>query len=186
MKICVDAGHGMSNKKFGVFDSGATHPENGILFIEADIALRYALSLRNAFTEAGISVFMTRDDQQDHAPVSKRAANAKAAGCDVFISFHLNDAETDIANGTETLFNDSEDKAFAQKIQSALVKALGLKDRSIKQRTDLAVLKFKGTAILIELGFIANDKDRDTLLDPLNRSKVCAAIVATTKTHFNI
>jgi hypothetical protein len=29
MKVCVDPGHGMSNSTPGVFDSGATHTENG-------------------------------------------------------------------------------------------------------------------------------------------------------------
>lgn len=186
MKICVDAGHGMSNKKFGVFDSGAVHTENGFIFREADIALRYALSLRSAFNDEAISVFMTRDDNEDHAPVGKRASNAKAANCDVFISFHLNDFDSDTANGVETLFNDEADKTYAREIQQSLLNTLQLSDRKIKQRKDLAVLKFSGTAILIELGFIANDKDRQSILDPLKRSQTCAAIVAVTKTHFNI
>jgi hypothetical protein len=29
MKVCVDPGHGMSNSTPDVFDSGATHTENG-------------------------------------------------------------------------------------------------------------------------------------------------------------
>jgi N-acetylmuramoyl-L-alanine amidase len=41
MKICVDPGHGMSNRAPGVFDPGATHTENGFQFREADIALSY-------------------------------------------------------------------------------------------------------------------------------------------------
>jgi len=41
------------------------------------------------------------------------------------------------------------------------------------------VLKFKGPAVLIELGFIANDDDRNTFLDPVIRDKVCAAIADT-------
>lgn len=186
MKICVDAGHGMSNKKTGVFDPGAVHTENGFQFQEAVIALHYALTLRKAFNDAGIPVFMTRDDQEDHAPVSKRASNAKAAGCDIFISLHLNDFDSDVANGLETLFNDIADKHFAQKIQQALLDTLLLKDRKIKQRTDLAVLKFNGSAVLIELGFIANDKDRQTLLDPLKRSEACNAIVAAVQNQFSV
>ncbi|WP_430650204.1 N-acetylmuramoyl-L-alanine amidase [Bradyrhizobium lablabi] len=61
-------------------------------------------------------------------------------------------------------------------MQDALLKIMNLKDRKIKERTDLAVLKFKGPAVLIELGFIAHDKDRDTMLNPQVREDVCQAI----------
>src|SRR5688572_21222342 len=107
---------------------------------------------------------MTRDDPTDHAQVGKRAAMAKNAGCDVLISLHLNDFDDDSANGLEVLFRDAEDKALAQKPQDALV-VTKMRDRKIKPRTDLAVLKFQGVAVLVELGFIANDRDRAKLLD---------------------
>lgn len=76
----------MSNRQLGVFDPGATHVENGFLFREADIALRYGLALKDVFRANGIEVFMTRDDATDHAPVGQRAAMARNAGCDVFVS----------------------------------------------------------------------------------------------------
>ena len=138
-----------------MFDPGATHTENGYLFREADVVLRYGLALKDVFRAAGVQVFMTRDDDTDHAPVGARARMAKAAGCDVLVALHLNDFDDDSANGLEVLYRDDAGKALAQKLQSALVKATKMKDRKIKQRTDLAVLKFSGLAVLIELGFIA-------------------------------
>jgi N-acetylmuramoyl-L-alanine amidase len=186
MKVCVDPGHGMSNRQTGVFDPGATHIENGFLFREADIALRYGLSLKDVFRANGIDVFMTRDDSADHAPVGTRASMAKAAGCDVFISLHLNDFDDDSANGLEVLFRDTDDKALAQKLQEALVKVTKMKDRKIKQRTDLAVLKFQGPAVLIELGFIANDGDRVKLLAAQVRDAVTRKIATTTMEHLGL
>ncbi len=183
MKICVDPGHGMSNRQMGVFDSGATHVENGFLFKEADIALGYALALKDTFRAEGVDVFMTRDDATDHAPVGKRASMAGNAGCDVFISLHLNDFDDDSANGLEVLFRDADDKALAQKLQDALLKVTKMKDRKIKQRTDLAVLKFQGVAVLVELGFIANDADRTKLLDAQIREAMVRKIAAVTIAH---
>jgi N-acetylmuramoyl-L-alanine amidase len=119
---------------------------------------------------------MTRDDDMDHAPVGQRAKNAENAGCDVFVSLHLNDADDDSANGFEVLHGDNHDKDFAQKLQNAVLKVNGLKDRKIKLRPDLAVLKFNGRAALIELGFIANDKNREVLLNPQKRQAICEAI----------
>ena len=183
MKVCVDPGHGMSNRQMGIFDSGATHVENGFLFREADIALGYALALKDAFRAQDVDVFMTRDDASDHAPVGKRATMAKNAGCDVLISLHLNDVDDDSANGLEVLFRDADDQALAQKLQEALIKVTKLRDRKIKQRTDLAVLKFHRVAVLVELGFIANDKDRAKLLDAQIRDAVVHEIAKVTIEH---
>jgi N-acetylmuramoyl-L-alanine amidase len=184
MKVAIDPGHGMSNRQFGVFDSGATHLENGTKHEEAAIALKYGLTLKDVFRARQHDVFMTRDDNQDHAPVGQRAGNAKAAGARVFISLHLNDFDDDSANGLEVLFRGDDDKPLAQKLQTGLVQVTGFKDRNIKQRNDLAVLKFQGVAVLIELGFIANDQNRGTLLNPQKRQAVCEKIADVVLQHF--
>lgn len=176
VKIGVDPGHGMSNRTPNVFDSGAVHTEGNFTFREADIALRYGLTLKDVLRARQAEVFMTRDDNTDHAPVGKRAKNAKDAGCDKFVSLHLNDADDDSANGFEVLYGNDDNKDFAQALQTAVLAVNGLKDRKIKLRTDLAVLKFKGPAALIELGFIANDDDREVLLNPQKRQAICEAI----------
>lgn len=175
-KICVDPGHGMSNRRRNVFDPGATHVEDGFMFKEAHIALKYGLTLRDVLRARQAGVFMTRDDNDDHAPVGQRARNAQNAGCNAFVSLHLNDFEDDGANGFEVLFRDDEDEDLAQEMQDAVVAANGLRGRPIQKRTDLAVLKFKGPALLLELGFIANDGDREVILNPQKREEVCEAI----------
>jgi N-acetylmuramoyl-L-alanine amidase len=175
-KVCVDPGHGMSNRTKNVFDPGAVHVEDGLTFREADIALKYGLTLKDVFRAKQIEVFMTRDDNLDHAPVGERAKNAEDAGCDVLISLHLNDFEDDTANGFEVLYGDDDHENLAQELQTAVLAVNGLRDRQIKLRTNLAVLKFKGPAALIELGFIANDDDREVILNPQKREAVCAAI----------
>lgn len=175
-KVCIDPGHGMSNRSSNVFDPGAGHVEGTHAFREADIVLKYGLELKDVLRSRGIPVFMTRDDNTDQAPVGKRAGNAEKAGCDTFISLHLNDIDDDSANGLEVLYRDDKDMEFADKMRDALVKITGIKKRDNKKRTDLAVLKFNGKAILIELGFIANDKDRNVLLNPQIRQAVCEKI----------
>lgn len=179
MKICIDPGHGMSNRKNGIYDPGATHIENGFTYQEAAIALRYGLALKDVFRAQQIEVFMTRDDETDHAPVGKRAAMAESAGCDLLISLHLNDFDDDTANGVEVLYKNLSDIVLAQNLQDALIEVTGMRDRKIKQRTDLAVLKFDGAAILVELGFIANDRDREKLLDAQIRDAIVHAIAKT-------
>jgi N-acetylmuramoyl-L-alanine amidase len=128
---------------------------------------------------------MTRDDAEDHAPVGMRATNAKNAACEVFISLHLNDLDDDAANGLEVLFRGEDDKPFAQDLQTALLAVTGFKDRKIKEREDLAVLKFNGPSALIELGFIANDGNREALLNPQKRGAICDAVAAVTIARFS-
>lgn len=176
MKVAIDPGHGMSNRQFGVFDPGATHNENGTRHEEAAIALKYGLTLKDVFRARQHEVFMTRDDDQDHAPVGQRAGNAKAAGAKVFISLHLNDFDDDSANGIEVLYRGADDEPLAEKLQTELVQITNFRDRQIKKRTDLAVLKFDGKAVLIELGFIANDGNRAVLLNPQKRQEICEKI----------
>jgi N-acetylmuramoyl-L-alanine amidase len=180
MKIAIDPGHGMSNRRLGVFDTGATHTEGAVLFEEARIALRYGLSLKDVFLAKGQSVFMTRDDDTDHTPVGERAPNAERVGADVFISLHLNDADDDSARGLEVLFRGEDDVPLAQALQDKLIEVTGFSDRGIKRREDLAVLKFRGPAVLIELGFIANDGDRNALINPAMRDAICEAIATVT------
>lgn len=180
MKICIDPGHGMSNSKSGVYDPGAIHAEpNGMQITEAEIVLRYSLTLRDILRAKGVEVFMTRDDATDHAPVVNRAALAEKAKCDMLISIHVNSVEDKRADGIEVLYGKDASKPLAQALQDALVKITKFRDRKIKLRTDLAVLRFKKEAVLIELGFIKNDADREKLLDQHMRSQICQAIADT-------
>jgi N-acetylmuramoyl-L-alanine amidase len=59
-----------------------------------------------------------------------------------------------------------------------------LRDRKLKRRTELAVLRFTGPAVLIEPGFIANDADRAKLLDARTRDAVTTAFAMAPLTRF--
>jgi N-acetylmuramoyl-L-alanine amidase len=178
-KICVDPGHGMSNSKAGVHDPGAARTVAGTTYTEAEIALRYGLALRQLLQRACAGVFMTRTTSAEAAPVATRAKRAADAGCTQFVSLHLNSNDDPQANGIEVLYRDDvKDKALAAAVLQAIVSATGLKNRGVKKRTDLAVLKFvPGPAVLIELAFISNAGDRNLLLDSAIQDRICAAIV---------
>ena len=55
-------------------------------------------------------------------------------------------------------------KQIAQCIQEELVKAVGLRDRGIKPRNDLAFLKkIRKTSVLVECAFISNLREEKML-----------------------
>lgn len=170
MRVAIDAGHGLSNRKPGVFDPGAV---SGSLR-ESDVTLLWAKELVMAFRRISIPVFETRPTEHTAAPVGSRDELAEDARCTHFISIHVNDADSASATGVETLYRD--DERFASKIQNALLAGLQLRDRGVKQRTDLAVLNFTGQAALIELGFIKNAGDVERFTDPDVIKQTCRLI----------
>ena len=177
MKIAIDPGHGMGNITANVYDPGATMTSAGFFFEEASIALRYSHVLRAALLTLGTEpVFLSREDRDDQAPLIQRAPSAKLVGAQALVSIHCNSHTVATANGIEVLYRTAASKPLAQVVQAALVNATGLTNRGIKVRSELAVLKFDGPAILIELGFISNTTDRASLIHPGKRHMACEAI----------
>lgn len=168
-RLAIDPGHGLGNRKPGVYDGGAE--SHGVH--EADVVLAFALTIKFIFKAAGFDVFLTRDEASDVTPVSKRDDMAKAAGCTHFISLHLNEGG---GTGTETFYRGNEDHAWAELVNGAALRAFGLWNRGLKaehqsQHSSLAVLDFKGPGCLCELGFVDANKDRFILTDREYRIK---------------
>lgn len=163
-KVCIDPGHTQAKDTKG--DPGAV---NGGLW-ESVAALDIALSMGEMFKGAGCDVVFTRRKGDPSLTLKKRCQIANEANADVFISIHLNSASNKSATGIETLRYGSvseKTKRLALTVQDKLVSATGFKDRGVKVRDNLYVLKHtKMPAILCEVGFISNDKQaRDLFSD---------------------
>jgi N-acetylmuramoyl-L-alanine amidase len=170
MRICIDAGHGMSNRKAGVFDSGAVQGE----FQEAVIVLDYAHNLKQVFEDMGHEVVMTRINENDHMPLGERGEMAR--GCDALLSLHCNRVENPQANGMEIFYNQTF--GLAQSIYDKLGHALGLRERGVKQNAFRVLVDSPAPAALIELGFLSNPYDLSVILDPEKMQAACEAIAA--------
>jgi len=183
MKLCIDAGHGNSNRRNGIYDPGATVGH----YTEADIVLQVALTGKWLCAQAGIETFLTRDDDSDPAPVGSRDDRAEAADCTHFLALHCNAASGN-ATGTETYYRDGADKRFAQQVQDAALLGWELKSRGLKTEADsqhsrLAVFDFDGPAALLEIGFIDNETDRPRMLSRERRIKFWEKLIAALKTR---
>lgn len=175
-RICIDAGHGLGNRKPDVYDPGACFGDHQ----EAAIALRWAHELEGRLKLTGVDVAMTRRSCYSIAPLTWRTQYAKDQQCDLFVSIHLN-ASNGQGRGTETFYRHPSSKAIAQRANDALVKVLGTRDRGIKTEKDSArksihVLGFQPDSILIELGFIDHLGDLAKLLDENNVRLGCEAL----------
>lgn len=173
--ICLDPGHGMSNRRAGAYDPGACAFGKK----EAEIAMDWVNELRVILQARGHKVVRTRINGSDPAPVGERAGIAEEYGCDIMLSIHCN-AANGSANGTETFYRGEFNKELASKINAALCAALGTKSRGVKtesasQHSRLAVMSFQ-PCFLIELGFIDNAGDLEKMIDPVRRLAACEAI----------
>ncbi len=172
MLIALDAGHGGS-------DPGAVYNGRN----EKDDNLRLALAVGDILKNKGVDVVYTRTDDIYETPF-KKATDANDAGADYFVSFHRNSGENpNTASGAQTLIysNGGEKEKIARNIQDNLVEQ-GFKDLGIVERPNLVVLKrTRMPAVLIETGFINNDKDNAKFDDDFDAiaNAIAAGILTT-------
>ena len=149
-RIALDAGHGGS-------DPGAVYKGRQ----EKDDTLDLTLSVGDILKKNGIDVYYTRTTDEYETPF-KKATDANNSGADLFVSIHRNSSENpNQYSGVETLvYSDTGLKAeVARNINNQLEDA-GFKNLGVDERKNLVVLKrTKMPAVLVEVGFINNDKD---------------------------
>lgn len=149
-KVALDAGHGGS-------DPGAMY--NGRQ--EKDDTLDLTLAVGDILKKNGVDVFYTRTTDEYETPF-KKATDANNSGADLFISIHRNSSETpNQYSGVESLvFNDTGLKAEVARNINNQLEDVGFKNLGVDVRKNLVVLKrTKMPAVLVEAGFINNDKD---------------------------
>jgi N-acetylmuramoyl-L-alanine amidase len=193
--ICLDPGHGGrdTGKRVGGF----------FWHSEKTYTLLLAQELHDQLRRAGFNVILTRTRDTD-VDLPQRPALANRFGADLFVSLHFNAAQTgknEVA-GPETYCitpvgaassnaqgegadhgastaNRVEKKSllFAYQIQKALVRNLGVNDRSVR-RARFAVLRdAQMPAVLIEGGYMTNPAESKQIYDATWRRQMAAAIV---------
>lgn len=149
-KIALDAGHGGS-------DPGAVYKGRQ----EKEDTLDLTLAVGDILKKNGIDVYYTRTTDEYETPF-KKATDANNSCADLFVSIHRNSSENpNQYSGVETLvYSDTGLKAeVARNINNQLEDA-GFKNLGVDERKNLVVLKrTKMPAVLVEAGFINNDKD---------------------------
>lgn len=157
--VVIDAGHGGS-------DFGATY--NGRK--EKDDNLNLALAVGDILERNGVNVVYTRTEDVYNTPYEK-ALMGNNADADFFVSIHRNSVPQDnSSSGVETLvYNDAGVKAeLARNINSNLA-SLGFGNRGVIERPNLVVLRRTNLpAVLVEAGFINNDKDNQLFDEKFN------------------
>jgi RHS repeat-associated protein len=164
-KVAIDAGHGIKGVNNPKVDPGAVNSD-GVM--EKDLALNISKSINSNLQSFKVSTTMIREGDLTVSgnSLTFRTDKAKSDGADIFVSIHINSASSETASGFTVLFkndgsNAAENKALAESISNSQ-QTMTLKSSPTTVRNDLSVLnRFSGTgpAVLVEVGFITNDRD---------------------------
>ena len=196
--IIIDAGHGGE-------DPGAVGI-NGIY--EKDLNLAIALTIGEELKAKGYTVVYTRtEDKMLYLPEenikgmrkisdlkNRCKITAEYDDC-IFISIHMNSYGASKYSGLQVYYTEGneESKSLANKIQTTVKKELQPENnRQIKSGRSLYLLEnAKGTAVLIECGFLSNEHECQKLSQKeyqkeLSFSIICGIIEYINETNGNI
>lgn len=181
--VVVDAGHG--------FPDGGAQGKDGTL--EKDLNLKIATFLQEFMEQGGVNAVITRADddgifeknaenikQKKRSDIKMREKLMNESEADAFISIHMNKFPEEKYSGPQVFHSkDEESKALAQFIQARLNDELmPEKKREIKQAgSEIYLLKkAKLPAVLVECGFLSNEKELALLKQEEYQKRVAWAI----------
>lgn len=195
--VCIDPGHGAtadltltpigpgSEETQYVEPGGATGVVTGVP--EYEVTLEVGLLLRDALEARGVRVVMTRETNDVVMSSEERAAVANAAGADLFVRLHCDGEDDPDLSGFSTLVpgvNEWTGAIYesslyaAQVMHPLIVERLGVQDRGVVERADLAGFNFcEVPSVLFEMGFLSNP-DEDVLLNDASYQQLLADAIA--------
>lgn len=186
--IVIDAGHGGK-------DPGAQY--GGLK--EKDINLDVALRLRTILEQKGSKVVLTRDSDQDfYAPgnvigrmakrieLNQRVKLASNNNADLFISIHTNSFPQRSSYGMETYYHlkSASGLALAERIQQELRSVQPENKRKAKPGDYYLINQTKMPAVIVEIGFLSNSKERKLLLNDTYKDSVAQSIALGIDNYF--
>lgn len=178
--IYIDPGH-------GGYDGGAIYDN----IKEKDICLVISKKIKNILLKRGATVYLSRNNDYDlskpfasnhkKSDLNNRIENINGINPDLIISIHLNAEETGLYSKPQVFYNNlnKDNKIFAEIMQFELNENLNGK-RKAKNDNKIYLLKhLDQTSILIELGFISNEIERNYLINNKYQNRISNIIVNT-------
>ena len=165
-RIYIDQGHNPSSPNTGAEGNGLR--EQDVTYIVGQELA--ALLRRSGNYEVRLSR-PTPDTQLGNSNTGSlraRVNDANSWGADYFISIHTNASDQSSASGVEAYSYSRDSRAFrlGEEIVNGIVNVTGLRDRGMKVRPGLYVLKNTNMpAVLVEIGFITNPGDAALMRD---------------------
>ena len=192
--IILDAGHG------GI-DPGKL--SNDKLIQEKDVNLSITLKLRELLESSGAVVVLTREDdsslytedgsktirQKYNENLKNRKKIIQESNANMFVSIHSNAFTESKYYGAQTFYPKGKEDSYqlSKIIQNELKRVVdNTNNREMKATDDIYVLKDNEIpSVLIECGFLSNDKEAKLLNDEAYQEKIAWAIYVGIQKYFS-
>lgn len=163
-KIVLDAGHGGSD--YGAIREGINEKD-----ITLDVTQRVDAILRTK----GYKTVLTRKDDT-FVSLEDRVNISENEEPEIFVSIHVNSAVATEPYGIETHYYHDYSKELAEVIHKHLAKEINSKDRGLFKSKFYVINHTTVPAVLVEIGFISNESERNELITDLRKQKTAKAI----------
>ena len=182
--IVVDAGH-------GGLDPGTTYKD----IYEKDINLNISLFLRDALANYGATVILTRDSDADlsngalehrkKTDFDNRIKIINNNFTDIYLSIHLNYLSNTKYYGAQVFYNN-DNEILASFVQTYINDNLN-SNREIKQIPSSTYMygKLEKPGVLIECGFLSNQKEREKLVTENYQKEIAYVIANAVVAYYN-
>jgi N-acetylmuramoyl-L-alanine amidase len=179
--IVLDPGHGGDANVGGSSPNNATGPFGTR---EKNLTLAVAQAAVPALEAAGHRVTLTRDSDRNIG-LDDRAAAARTAEADAFVSIHFNGFGDPQVQGTETWVHflaADHSRELAERVQQHVLGSTGYADRGVRAKK-LRVLtpalhRDTTAACLAEISFLTDRRDERRLADAAYIEQLGAALAA--------
>ena len=152
-----------NNKKIIVIDVSHGGSDNGISIgelNEKEITLKIAKKIRELNKNANVELILTRDSDK-FITLNERIDCINKLRPDFVISLHLNENQDENQNGTEILVcNKNRHKAKSNKLAQDIYNSFDKEKIKINEADFYLLKKVHFPIVLIELGYLTNEKER--------------------------
>ena len=183
--IVIDPGHGYG-KTAAKLDPG------GIGYVtEQSVNLAVSKLLEQKLTEMGATVVRLKTESEFILTTS-RPSVARAYGADMFISLHCNSVLNEQAHGVEVYYHTPYSQPLAKLINdklSAYYDNTVYADGTVSSRGDKysyywVTLQHDFPSVLVEMGFVTNERECMVMADPAHQSEIARCIADSVKAYF--
>ena len=162
--VIIDPGHG-----------GHDNGGQGGRVYEKHIALDMAMRLEAQLKRMGYKTVLTR--RSDYfVSLPQRVAIANRYKNAIFVSIHFNYTWKEHVSGLETYYHSADGQKLAQCVQHSLVRQTQTLDRSAKFARFFVIRNNALPAILVEGGFVTNERERERMKSGEFRESIARGI----------
>jgi N-acetylmuramoyl-L-alanine amidase len=170
INVVIDAGH-------GGHDLGATHDD----VLEKSIVAEVTKKIQSMNTDADIKIHITRTDD-NYLTLQERTDFINKIKPDLVISLHTNSNKNTTTKGIETFYSEKSTMALqsqelATKLSEEFSKNIPLNNRGVKKAPFWILTKSEVPAVIVEMGFISNRRDKDYLTNEDGQARIAKTIL---------